>query len=303
MTRSRDTGSAAVQVRQGDRWISRTAASTVAGLAGIAGALSYSHMRQLAQDHGQVGWHAHAFPLSVDGIEIVASLVLLADRRAGRRSGWLPWTALAAGTAGSLAANIAAAHPDPVSRVIAGWPALALLLAVKLLAGILERPLVPDTVGTAGGQASDRATSAISIPVPAGPSKSSASGHLATEVRPGPAPPLDNQLSSPPPAPGPAPGSRETALLSAARAARDELCQDGIPLTRDALAALLRRHGHPIRNASITPLLRQLRHEQPASHRRLSHGRAVPSPSQPADPAESTAADERCPPTRPRQSG
>ena len=130
--------SADAQVRPGDRWISRTAAATVAGLAGIAGALSYSHMRQLAQDHGQAGWHAHAFPLSVDGIEIVASLVLLADRRAGRRSGWLPWTALAAGTAGSLAANIATAHPNPVSRIIAGWPALALLLAVKLLASILE---------------------------------------------------------------------------------------------------------------------------------------------------------------------
>jgi hypothetical protein len=91
-----------VQVRSADRWISRTAVVTVVGLAGIAGALSYSHMRQLAQDHGQAGWHTHAFPLSVDGIEIVASLVLLADRRAGR-SGWLPW---AAGTAGSLAANI-----------------------------------------------------------------------------------------------------------------------------------------------------------------------------------------------------
>jgi hypothetical protein len=44
-----------------------------------------------------------------------------------------------AGTAGSLAANIATAHPDLVSRVIAGWPALALILAVKLLSGMLKR--------------------------------------------------------------------------------------------------------------------------------------------------------------------
>lgn len=64
--------------------------------------------------------------------------MLPAGRRAARRSGWLPWTALAAGTAGSLAANIAAAYPDPVSRIIAGWPAVALLIAVKLLSGILE---------------------------------------------------------------------------------------------------------------------------------------------------------------------
>jgi len=103
-----------------DRWIGRTAAATVAGLAVIAGAISYSHMRQLAAAHGQVGWHAHAFPLSVDGVEIVASLVLLAGRRAGRRSGWMPWGALLVGTVASLAANIATADAGAISRVIAG---------------------------------------------------------------------------------------------------------------------------------------------------------------------------------------
>ena len=81
----------------------------MAGLAGIAGAISYSHMRVLAAANGDTGWHAHAFPLSVDGVEIVASLVLLADRRAGRKSGWLPWAALTVGTTASLAANIATA--------------------------------------------------------------------------------------------------------------------------------------------------------------------------------------------------
>src|SRR5215472_11980753 len=121
-----------------DQWIRRTATITVAGLAGIAGALSYSHMRQLAEAHGNTGWHAHTLPLSVDGVEIVASLVLLADRRTGRRSGWLPWAALLIGTAASLAANVATAQPSTISRIIAGWPALALLIAVKLLSGMLE---------------------------------------------------------------------------------------------------------------------------------------------------------------------
>src|SRR5260370_27147745 len=121
-----------------DRWIGRAAAATVAGLTGIAGAISYSHMRQLAAAHGDAGSHAHAFPLSVDGVEIVASLVLLADRRSGRKSGWLPWAALTIGTAASLAANIATADTGTVTRIIADWPALALLIAVKLLSGILE---------------------------------------------------------------------------------------------------------------------------------------------------------------------
>ena len=102
------------------------------GRSGIAGAIFYSHMRQLAAAHGDTGWHAHAFPLSVDGVEIVASLVLFADRRAGRKSGWLPWAALTIGTAASLAANIATAHAGAISRIIAGWPAVALLIAVKL---------------------------------------------------------------------------------------------------------------------------------------------------------------------------
>jgi len=46
-------------------------------------------MRALAAAHGDAGWYAHAFPLSVDGVEVVASLFLLA----GRRADWLPWTA------------------------------------------------------------------------------------------------------------------------------------------------------------------------------------------------------------------
>jgi hypothetical protein len=41
--------------------------------------------------------------VSVDGIEIVASLVLLAHRRAGARVGWPPWAALVAGPAASIA--------------------------------------------------------------------------------------------------------------------------------------------------------------------------------------------------------
>src|ERR1700722_113279 len=132
-----------LRIGLGDRWIGRAAAVTVVGLAGIAGALRHSHMRKLAASHSQAGWHAHAFPLSVDGIEIVASLVLLADRRGGHRSGWLPWAALVIGTTGSLVANIATAGPNPVSRIIAGWPALALLIAVKLLSGLLDhRPSV-----------------------------------------------------------------------------------------------------------------------------------------------------------------
>jgi len=263
-----DVSSVAPQGLQADGWINRAAAATVAGLAGIAGALSYSHMHQLAQDHGQSGWHAHAFPLSVDGIEIVSSLVLLADRRAGRRSGWLPWTALATGTAGSFAANIATAHPDAVSRAIAGWPALALLVAVKLLSGMLDR----QKASGAHAIVADHVRQTIDPAAPAAPNLGTPPGQAgeplaAAESRPMPAEPRDQRPPSPPPMADADPrfDSRIAALLPAARAARDTLHQSGQSLTRDALAACLRLHGHPIRNASVTPLLRQLRHEQPTN--------------------------------------
>ncbi len=121
-----------------DRAIVGAAGATVVGLAAVAGAISYSHMAELARVHGEVGWRSHAFPVSVDGIEVVASLVLLAHRRTGTRAGWLPWAALVAGTTASVAANIAVGASDPVGRLVAGWPAVALLVAIKLLAGLLD---------------------------------------------------------------------------------------------------------------------------------------------------------------------
>jgi hypothetical protein len=239
-----------------DGWISRTATATVAGLAGIAGAISYSHMRQLAAVHGDTGWHAHAFPLSVDGVEVVASLVLLADRQAGRRSGWLPWAALTIGTAASLAANIATADHGTISRIIAGWPAVALLIAVKLLSGILEHRTtqpVPGTAparstspGTGNAEGARNSETARTRPTSARPALSSRSAAVATRRPPVTAP-----------ATVPVPGTAN--LMAAARAAQDALSRDGQPLTRDALAARLRQAGYPVRYSRLTPLLQARR--------------------------------------------
>jgi hypothetical protein len=146
-----------------DGAIRAAAGVTVVALAGIAGAISYSHMTALALVHGEQGWRTHMFPLSVDGIEVVASLVLLADKRAGRRSGLLPWAALCAGTTASFAANVAVGGVDVIGRAVSGWPAFALLVAVKLLFGLLDHPAAadpatgradnPPSTGTAGRQA------------------------------------------------------------------------------------------------------------------------------------------------------
>lgn len=285
-----------------DTWMRASVTVTVAGLAGIAGAISYSHMRNLAAVHGETGWQAHAFPLSVDGIEIVASLVLLADRRAGRSSGWLPWAALAAGTTASLAANVAAAGSDLIGRVVAGWPAFALLVAIKLLSGLFQRrpdndrparPLrhgpVPadgdgplahadrvlrsgiNRVGNGHGEAAMTAVNGTrAAPVP--------TANSGLIKRPGTA---ATAATAPQTDPGDAAGtitfavrgtgtnvtaamgdeSDIAALLPAARAARDRLVGRGDSLTRDTLAAELRRNGHPVRNARLSPLLSALKKE------------------------------------------
>jgi len=135
-----------------------TAGLTTLGLMGIAGAISYQHLLTLALEHGQHGWLGHAFPLSVDGVEIVASLRLLADQRIRVPSGWWPWAALVVGTGFSVFANVATAGPGLLDRVIAGWPAAAFLAAVKLLSGMLNRRTTTAVTPPA--------TAALPVPVP-----------------------------------------------------------------------------------------------------------------------------------------
>jgi len=134
------------------------AVATVSGLAGLAGWISYHHMLLLAQRAGEIGVDAHAFPLTVDGLDLIGVLVLLADRRTGRPSGWLPWSVLTAGTVASISANIAVAPDNPVARAISGWSAVALLAAAKMLAHLFEPTDVtdaaaPDVRPTAQAQA------------------------------------------------------------------------------------------------------------------------------------------------------
>jgi ribosomal protein L12E/L44/L45/RPP1/RPP2 len=55
------------------------------------------------------------------------------------------------------------------------------------------------------------------------------------------------------------------ALLPAARAAREALRRAGRNLTRDSLAAHLRRDGHTIRTSRVSALLNLLRNDEPAT--------------------------------------
>lgn len=106
--------------------------STVA-VASIAAWSSWSHMVHVALRFGERPEVAYVLPISVDGMLIVASTAMVEDKRAGQHVRWSARIAFLAGVGASVAANIAAAQPTLGARIVAAWPAVALLLVVESL--------------------------------------------------------------------------------------------------------------------------------------------------------------------------
>jgi len=71
----------------GDRVIRFATAAVVCAVAAFAAVVSYSHIYGLGRAHGQDGTAARLLPLSVDGLILAASLVLLHEARNGRCCG------------------------------------------------------------------------------------------------------------------------------------------------------------------------------------------------------------------------
>jgi len=112
--------------------VRRVTTASVLAVAAVAAVASYEHMRALAALAGE-DWRAWLLPVSVDGLAVAASMTMLVRRRAGQPAGALPWAALLLGLGASLAANVAAADPTVVGRLVAAWPPVALLLSYELL--------------------------------------------------------------------------------------------------------------------------------------------------------------------------
>lgn len=106
---------------------------SAAVVASIAAWSSYQHMVHVALSVGERPDVAYVLPLSVDGMLVVASVAMVDDKRAGRAVRWSAKVAFTTGVLASVAANVAAAHPTIGARIVAAWPALALLLTVELL--------------------------------------------------------------------------------------------------------------------------------------------------------------------------
>lgn len=141
-----------------DKAIRVSTAAVVVGVAGIAAYVSYSHAYALISTHGEDKATAAVMPATVDGLIFASSMVMLdASRRGQDAPGLARWT-LVLGIGASITANVAhGLHHGLVGAIVAGWPALALILVyellMKLIRGSAERgpvaapdmsPAIPD---------------------------------------------------------------------------------------------------------------------------------------------------------------
>ena len=91
-------------------------AAVVCAVAAFAAVVSYSHIYVLGRAHGQNGAAARLLPLSVDGLILAASLVLLHEARNDRDAPRLARFMLWLGIGATIGANIAfgAGYGEPI---------------------------------------------------------------------------------------------------------------------------------------------------------------------------------------------
>jgi Protein of unknown function (DUF2637) len=128
----------------GDRVIRFATAVVVCAVAAFAAVVSYSHIYGLGRAHGQNGTAARLLPLSVDGLILAASLVLLHEARNGRDVPRLARFMLWLGIAATIGANIAyGAGYGLLGALISAWPAVAFIGAVEIATQLVRRSRGP----------------------------------------------------------------------------------------------------------------------------------------------------------------
>ncbi|GII34178.1 DUF2637 domain-containing protein [Planotetraspora mira] len=191
-------------------------------LAAIAGAGSFTHIRDTATDHGQTGWMSWAVAVCVDLTCVMAARERQRDKKTGRkRTSWVSWPTLVlvAGIVLSLAANLQQAEPTIWGRLTAAVPAGAFLIAVSMLerrAAHAPQPSPEPAIVAASAPVGTVSASSSSAVVPS--SVPVLAGEDGRTERPGPS----------------------TALVDyARRVADDHHAKHGKPITRDLLRSRL----------------------------------------------------------------
>ncbi|MGW3358024.1 DUF2637 domain-containing protein [Streptomyces bungoensis] len=203
----------------------------------IAGALSFSHLHDLASAAGQGGWKAWAYPVSVDLLLVAAWRRMRQSQRAGQAAGG-PRLWFLVALAASLGANIATAGlldldhvPASLRVVVAGWPAVA-FFGGTLLAHTPHSPAAP--------AASTPATEPHPAPAAVDTSDRDALPAPSTDTEPAPEVAAE-PVAIPSPVPEPAPAvALPPVLVDRVRALADEhRSTTGSPADPDAVRARL----------------------------------------------------------------
>ena len=207
----------------GRRLLAVADALPVTVLAVIAGAGSFTHIRDTAAQPGQAGPMSWAVAVCIDLTCVMAARERQRDKQRGvvtRRLSW-PTVVLAGGVLLSLAANLAQTQPTAWGRIVAAVPPGAFLVAVSMIERRAARR--PGLIAGEGGSA----------------------GEPSAPGRPSPLPDAGDEAQD---------GEDEALLTAARRAAAEHQDQHGQPITRDALRARL-----GVSNQAASELLRQLR--------------------------------------------
>ena len=119
-------------------------AAVVCVVAVFAAVVSYSHIYGQGRVHGQDGTAARLLPLSVDGLILAASLVLLHEARNDRDAPGLAQFVLWLGIGATIGANIAfGAGYGLLGALISAWPAVAFIGAVEIAMQQVRRARAP----------------------------------------------------------------------------------------------------------------------------------------------------------------
>jgi len=118
---------------KGDRAIRLVAVLGLVAVAGVAAYVSYFHAVEVVASNGEPTAIARLYPAAIDGLIVVASMVLLDAARHGEKAPQLAWWLLGSGVAVTLAANVTyGAQHGVASALWAAWPALAFVGVYEL---------------------------------------------------------------------------------------------------------------------------------------------------------------------------
>jgi hypothetical protein len=129
------SGPGAGRVAALDRLTLHLGVAVAVVIAGCSYAVSAASLYALGCQAGYPAWQAVAVPVVADGPAIYGMVRIVSRARRGARGAGYGWLLVGAGTAASIAGNVAHARPELVARGIAAAIPLAVLAMLEALKG------------------------------------------------------------------------------------------------------------------------------------------------------------------------